>query len=174
MLCAPSCGWSRFSVCMRLTVPCALLPTLLPADSHQLRSLSSRLWALSLRKSSKAHLKDKCKSFNPHPETKHPSLCCHKQANVKSLSGKLSEGNKLMMKTFCSRQHLVMMQAGLPYLQRLQPSKSRLSPGPSERICTEATGNQGRGDMPRSELRCALRLCVPHKSPRKLAMFRQR
>lgn len=66
-----------------------------PTYSHQLNSLltvsSSWLWAFSLRKSSRHTWKIKCKSFSPHPETKHPFLCCHKQANMKSLSGKLSE-----------------------------------------------------------------------------------
>lgn len=73
-----------------------------PASSHQLRSLILSTLGPLTHKVIKTHLKNKCKSFNPHPETKHPSLCCHKQANVKSLSGKLSEGNKLMMKTLCS------------------------------------------------------------------------
>jgi len=102
LLCAPSHGQRRFSVCTRLRVPCALRPTLLPADSHQLKNLIFSPLGPLTQKVIKTHLKNKRKSFNPHPETKHPSHRCHKQANVKSLSGRLSEGNQLMMKTFCS------------------------------------------------------------------------
>lgn len=82
-------------ICMRLILPTVLLANafyIFPRTEEPPNCLILLTLGPLTQKVIKTHLKNKIKSFNPRPEAKHPSLYCHKQANMKSRSGKLSEG----------------------------------------------------------------------------------